>query len=167
MIRRATLSDFPLILPMIAKIYALHESWDSDRFGAVPNPEQRYQKYIQRFTTSDEASAPDGSIRGVLLVASEEPQHLVGFIVVTIEKEIPIYSLEEFGVIQDIWVEPEYRQAGIGRQLVMQAMEHLIRMGVKQIRLDTAAANDAARRLFAFCGFRVSVVEMLTNITDE
>lgn len=78
----------------------LHESWDSDRFGAVPNPEQRYPKYIQRFTTSDEASAPDGSIRGVLLVAEEEPQHLVGFIVATIEKEIPIYRLEELGFIQ-------------------------------------------------------------------
>lgn len=73
MIRPATPSDFPLILPMIAKIYALHESWDLDRFGAVPNPEQRYQKYIQRFTTSLDASAPSGSIRGVLLVAEQEP----------------------------------------------------------------------------------------------
>lgn len=49
----------------------------------------------------------------------------------------------------------------------MQAMEHLKMMGVKQIRLDTAAVNDAARRLFTSCGFRVSVVEMLTNITRE
>lgn len=163
MIRRATPSDFPLILPMVSKIYALHESWDSDRFGSIPNPEHRYQKFIQRLTTNDEASAADESSRGVLLVAEEEPKLLVGFIVATIEKEISIYRLEEFGIIHDIWVEPEYRQASIGRQLVMQAVESLIRMGVKQIRLDTAAVNDAARRLFTSCGFRVSVVEMLIN----
>ncbi|MBR8834810.1 MAG: GNAT family N-acetyltransferase [Stigonema ocellatum SAG 48.90 = DSM 106950] len=167
MIRPATPSDFPLILPMVAKTCALHESWDSDKFGLVPNPEQRYEKFLQRLTTSNGASAPDGSLRGVLLVAEEEPQHLVGFIVATIEKEIPIYRLEEFGFIQEIWVEAEYRQAGVGRQLVMQAMERLKMMGVKQIRLDTAAVNDVARRLFTSCGFRVSTVEMLINITPS
>lgn len=166
MIRRATPSDFPLILPMVAKTCALHSYADFDRFGSVPNPEQRYEKFFQRLTTSDSASALSGSVRGVLLVA-EEPQHLVGFIVATIEKETPIYRLEEYAVIHDIWVEPEYRTAGIGRQLVMQVIEDLMMMGVKQIRLDTAAVNDASRRLFTSCGFRVSVVEMLLNITPQ
>jgi RimJ/RimL family protein N-acetyltransferase len=37
-------------------------------------------------------------------------------------------------------------------------------LGVTQIRLDTAAANEPARRLFASVGFRPSVIEMLREI---
>lgn len=160
MIRPATPSDLPIILPMVVKICTLHESWDSDKFGLVPNIQQRYEKWFQRLTTDD----ADAHLRGVLLVAQKEHQNLVGFIVATIEKEIPIYRLEEFAFIHDLWVEPEYRKEGIARQLVMQAIERLKMMGVKQIRLDTAAVNDAARRLFTSCGFRVSTIEMLQDL---
>ena len=39
-----------------------------------------------------------------------------------------------------------------------------IRKRIKQIRLETAAANEAARALFRSCGFRVSTVEMTLEI---
>ena len=38
-------------------------------------------------------------------------------------------------------------------------------MGVKQVRLDTAVANEPAQKLFEACGFRASVVEMLVEVT--
>ena len=110
------------------------------------------------------------SDRSVFLVAESEaatptqPAQLVGFLVATIEREIPIYRLEEFAFIHDLWVEPEYRHAGIARQMVMMAVDSFSQKGVKQIRLDTAAPNDAARRLFASCGFRLSSTEMLIEL---
>ena len=48
--------------------------------------------------------------------------------------------------------------------MTMEAVERFRAIGVTQIRLDTAAANEAARKLFASCGFRTSVVEMLREI---
>jgi ribosomal protein S18 acetylase RimI-like enzyme len=97
----------------------------------------------------------------VFLVAEREPGALAGFLIGTIEQEIPIYRLREYGFIHDLWVEEEYRHEGIGRQMVMLAVERFKSAGVSQIRLDTAAANDAGRKLFTSCGFRVCTMEML------
>jgi ribosomal protein S18 acetylase RimI-like enzyme len=36
-----------------------------------------------------------------------------------VEREIPIYHLKKFGFIHDLWVEPEFRHAGIARQMVI------------------------------------------------
>jgi RimJ/RimL family protein N-acetyltransferase len=48
--------------------------------------------------------------------------------------------------------------------MVMLAVEKFKELGVEQIRLDTATKNEAARRLFAACGFRESVREMLMEL---
>ncbi|MFN6561668.1 MAG: GNAT family N-acetyltransferase [Nostoc sp. ChiSLP01] len=154
LIRPAFPGDVPAVLPMVAKICALHESWDSAKYGFLTHPEQRYEKWLTRLANSD---------RSVFLVSENQGQ-LIGFLVATIEQEIPIYRLQEFAFIHDIWVEPEYRQNGIARQMVMQAVESFSQMGVKQIRLDTANANEASRRLFASCGFRISTIEMLREL---
>jgi ribosomal protein S18 acetylase RimI-like enzyme len=61
-------------------------------------------------------------------------------------------------------VEEDYRHEGIGRQLTAVAVERFAALGIEQIRLDTAAANDAARSLFAACGFRPSATEMLLEL---
>lgn len=153
-IRPATPADVPAVLPMVAKICALHKSWDSAKYGFIPNPEQRYETWLKKLANQE---------RSVFLVA-ETASKLVGFIAATVVTEIPIYELQEFAMIHDLWVEAEYRQQGIARQMVLLTMEQFEQMGIKQIRLDTVAANEAARRLFAACGFRVSIIEMLREI---
>ncbi|MBW4677493.1 MAG: GNAT family N-acetyltransferase [Desmonostoc geniculatum HA4340-LM1] len=154
LIRPATTTDVPAVLPMVAKICALHESWDSAKYGFLTDPEQRYEKWLTRLANND---------RSVFLVSENQGQ-LVGFLVATIEQEIPIYRLQEFAFVHDIWVEPEHRQNGIARQMVMQTIERFSQMGVKQIRLDTANGNEASRRLFASCGFRIGTIEMLREL---
>ncbi|BAY31397.1 acetyltransferase, GNAT family protein [Nostoc carneum NIES-2107] len=156
LIRPATPDDVPNVLPMVAKICALHEVWDSAKYGFLPHPEQRYQNWLGRLTNSDSS---------VFLVAEDE-ENLVAFLVATVEREIPIYRLKEFAFIHDIWVEPDYRQRGVARQMVILAVERFQKMDIHQIRLDTAAINEAARRLFASCGFRISTIEMLMELSQ-
>jgi ribosomal protein S18 acetylase RimI-like enzyme len=48
--------------------------------------------------------------------------------------------------------------------MVMLCVERFGEMKVQQIRLDTAAVNEAARRLFTSCGFRISTIEMLKEL---
>ena len=159
-IRRATAADVPQVLPMVAAIAALHEAWDPAKFGYLPHPENRYQTWLTGRTRDD---------RGVFLVAEREPRaaepaKLVGFLVATVEQEIPIYRVKEFGFIHDIWVDDAYRHEGVGRQLVMLAIERFRQIGVPQVRADTAARNDAARGLMAKCGMRPSTTEMLVEL---
>ncbi len=153
-IRHATPDDVPGVLPMVRKIAELHEGWDPAKFGYKNHPEEMYRSWLA-------SRAIDA--RSVFLVADRDST-LIGFLIATVEKEIPIYRLTEFGFIHDIWVEPSYRNEGIARQLVMLAIEKFRDMGAKQVRGDTAAANDAARGLLASCGMRPSITEMLIEL---
>ena len=151
-VRAAKASDVPAVLPMVRKLCELHRSWDPAKYDFVDGIEEMYRSWLTARATDP---------RAVFLVADREGVGPVGFLIGTVEKEIPIYRLKEYGFIHDLWVEEEYRNEGLARQLVMLAVERFKEIGTKQVRLDTAAANDVARKLFERCGFRVSVVEML------
>jgi ribosomal protein S18 acetylase RimI-like enzyme len=157
-IRPATADDVPAVLPMVRKLCELHRGWDRAKYDFVDGIEEMYRGWLT-------ARATDG--RAVFLVAEREGRGPVAFLIGTVEREIPIYRLKEYGFIHDVWVEPDYRNEGVARQMTMQAVEAFGRMGVRQVRLDTAAPNDAARRLFESCGFRTSVVEMLRESEEK
>jgi ribosomal protein S18 acetylase RimI-like enzyme len=150
-IRPAIPEDVPQVLPMVAAIARLHESWDPAKYGYLPKPQEMYRSWLA-------SRARDR--QSVFLVAERETK-VVGFIVGTIEREIPIYRVERFGFFHDLWVEPDYRHEGIGRQMTMLAVEKFRELGVPQVRCDTAWLNEPARKLFESCGFRPSIVEML------
>lgn len=160
-IRPATPADVPAVLPMVAAICAMHEQLDPQRYAMLPDVLARYERWLPE-------RARDA--RSVFLVATEpagEPagsERVVGFLVASIERSVPIYRLEEFGFIHDLWVEPERRGLGLGRGLALEAMARFRALGVKQVRLETAAENKPARRVFAACGFRVGTVEMLAGV---
>lgn len=155
-IRPATAQDVPAVLPMVEKLCKLHESWDPAKYSFLPNVPQMYDQWLRERA---------GHRRSVFLVAeTARPEKIVGFVIGTVEREIPIYRLKEYGFLHDLWVEPEYRHEGVARQMVMLAIEKFGEMGVEQVRLDTAAKNEAARRLFESCGFSESVREMLIEL---
>ena len=153
-IRPATVADVPQVLPMVSAIAQLHEGWDPAKFGYVPDPAAMYRGWLT-------GRVDDG--RAVFLVAEREGR-LVGFLIATVERELPIYRVAEYGFVHDIWVDPAYRNEGVGRQLVMLAIERFRQVGVPQVRADTAAANEAARGLMRSCGMRPSTTEMLVEL---
>ncbi|WP_196797370.1 GNAT family N-acetyltransferase [Gloeocapsa sp. PCC 7428] len=126
-IRPAEVTDISAVLPMVASICALHETWDSAKYSFLPNPQQRYKQWLIAQAKND---------KSVFLVA-EDPQtkQLGAFLIGIVEREIPIYRLREFGFIHDLWVEPQYRHAGVAKQMVMLAIQHFQRIGNKGLAL--------------------------------
>lgn len=156
-IRSATPEDVPAVLPMVKQLCELHRGWDSAKYSFLDGIEEMYRGWLT-------ARAKDA--RAVFLVADREGRGPVGFLIGTVEREIPIYKLAEYGFVHDLWVEPDYRHEGVARQMVMLAVERFRQIGVAQVRLDTAARNEPARKLFESCGFRASVVEMLREVEE-
>jgi ribosomal protein S18 acetylase RimI-like enzyme len=159
-VRAATVSDVAAILPMVDAICAMHHEMDPARYDFLPDVVQRYQRWLP-----ERAEDP----RSVLLVgeagdSAAGPKELAGFLVGTVERNIPIYRTTEFGFIHDVWVQPRARRSGLGGMLVDAAIANFATIGVKQVRLETAAANDAARALFARHGFRVAAEEMQREV---
>jgi ribosomal protein S18 acetylase RimI-like enzyme len=150
-IRPATPEDVPQVLPLVKGICDLHESWDPVRFDFKDNVVEMYRLWLTE-RAKDE--------RSVFIIAERDGK-IVAYIVGTIEPEIPIYWQPECGWIHDIFVDENYRNEGIARQLVTLSVEKFTQLGVEQVRLNTAAVNETARELFKACGFRVSTIEML------
>lgn len=151
-IRRATKGDIEVILPMVAAICEFHRGLDAARYDYLPDVVERYRRWLP-------GRVSDAS--GVVLVSEGEQKELTGFLVGEVEENIPIYRTDRFGFVHDVWVEPDRRSRGVGRALVEGAVKAFEAMGVRQIRLETAAGNESARRLFASCGFRVDAMTMM------
>jgi ribosomal protein S18 acetylase RimI-like enzyme len=64
------------------------------------------------------------------------------------------------GVLYDLVVDPARRPEGIGRMLLDATVAALVTHGAPRVVLSTAQRNEAAQRLFAFAGFRRTMVEM-------
>jgi ribosomal protein S18 acetylase RimI-like enzyme len=159
-IRPATPEDVPQVLPMVRKIAAFHQAADPAKYSFRADPGETYRNWLRKRATDP---------RSVFLVAdarqaSDPEPRLVAFLVGTVEPEVVIYQVAEFGFIHDVWVDERYRHEGIGRQFVALAVERFRAIGVRQVRLDVLATNDPARGLFASAGFRPSVTEMLIEL---
>jgi len=153
-IRPATPKDVPGVLPMVRKIAGMHEKLDPAKYSFRSDSVDMYRNWL-----ISRCSDP----KSVFFVA-DSGKVLVGFLIGTVEDEIPIYRVESFGFIHDIWVEEDYRHEGIARQLITLCIERFREIGVEQIRCDTAWENQTARELFKRCGFRPSTVEMLMEL---
>lgn len=152
---------------MVEAICELHAAWDSARYATRDDVVDMYARWLP-----ERAVDP----RSVFLVAHEQGdgsrtsaavdagRPLLGFLVATVERAIPIYRVAEFGFIHDLWVEPAARSRGLGAMLVSVAIARFREIGVAQIRLETSLANEQARRLFTQSGFRVSTIDMLVEI---
>jgi GNAT superfamily N-acetyltransferase len=156
LIRSASVDDVTAVLPLVRALCDLHQQADPERFRVVPDVIERYAKWLP-----ERAADP----RSVFLVA-EHPlvKGLAGFAVCTIEPEVPIFWVPECGWVHDVFVVPSARRHGVARALVREVCARFTALGVKQVRLHTAAFNDAARAAFSREGFRPCVVEMLRGL---
>lgn len=153
-VRPGTIDDIPAVLPLVAKTIAFHEEIDPARFSAVPNAYERYDGWMRRTA---------GTADGAFFIA-EEGGKIIGFVLGQVQEEYAMYRTGRFGMIHDLWVELEQRRKGVAKALMLAALGHFRQASVKQARLDSAAGNAAAQRLFAECGFRPSVTEMLVEL---
>jgi ribosomal protein S18 acetylase RimI-like enzyme len=153
-IRAGALDDIPAVLPLVAKTIAFHEELDPARFAAAPDAHHRYERWLRRTVDN-----PDGAF-----FVAEQAGRVVGFVLGQVQDEYEMYRTRRYGMIHELWVEPEWRRQGVARQLMQAALDLFRQAGVHQARLDSATANSAAQRLFAACGFRPSMTEMLAEL---
>src|SRR4051812_41270588 len=98
LIRPAIAADVPAVLPMVRKLCGLHRAWDRAKYDFLDDVESMYRPWL---------TARSADPRAVFLVADREGRGPVAFLIGTVEREIPIYKLAEYGFIHDVWVEPD------------------------------------------------------------
>jgi ribosomal protein S18 acetylase RimI-like enzyme len=86
----------------------------------------------------------------------------VGFISGELRQGSPTFLPKTWASVDDVFVEPEYRNRGMGRALLQSVQSWAQERGADGISLQVAAANSRGRKFYEDLGFRdVSVYKVL------
>jgi GNAT superfamily N-acetyltransferase len=85
----------------------------------------------------------------------------VGFISGELRQGSPTFLSKTWASVDDVFVEPEYRNRGMGRALLQSVQSWAKERGADGISLQVAAANSRGRKFYEDLGFReVSVYQV-------
>ena len=102
-----------------------------------------------------------------LLIARRDGA-IVGFVMFTLERGQYEQDVEP-GLIENLYVDPRERRAGVGTALLRAAEASLAAAGATTVRLEAMASNDAARQFYTAQGYaphRVTFEKPVENDTS-
>jgi ribosomal protein S18 acetylase RimI-like enzyme len=135
LIREAKESDLPIIEKlMIELIEALSNTEDIDIQHVVNNCKNLLKDNNSYFLVAE--------IKGIV----------TGFINFTTRKTILHQDLS--GLIDELVVTKEFRDKGIGQQLVLDAIKRCRQLGCCEIEVTTEKTNTKAKEFYKKCGFK-------------
>lgn len=70
------------------------------------------------------------------------------------------WSGERYGYVNNLYISPSRRGAGLSKELMKQSDEWFRSRGIKRIRLTVTASNESAVALYRSCGYDVDRWEM-------
>ncbi|WP_253736894.1 GNAT family N-acetyltransferase [Halohasta salina] len=128
------------------------------------------QQYGSRLSTEANRQAVSETIArhivtGGLLVARED-EAIRGFVMYHVE-DGRYQQDETTGIIVTLYVRSEFRDDGIGSELLAAAEEQLAAEGVDTVTLEVLAANDDARRFYSRQGYRTHRLELAKRIEND
>jgi GNAT superfamily N-acetyltransferase len=158
---QATVADLPAVVELCMQVEEQHEGYWALRWKRKGDLREGYLGWLTRRV---------GEPRMLIAVAREAGaagagEGIAGMILVTIEKEIPIYAHSEYAFVQDMAVVEAYRRRGVGQRLLEFAADWARPQGLNQLRLMVANQNPAARATFEKAGFRATYQEMVLPLT--
>jgi ribosomal protein S18 acetylase RimI-like enzyme len=99
-----------------------------------------------------------------LVLLSEIDEKPVGFSTSIIKKNFPIFQLEKFGLIGDIFVREEFRGLGISSKLKDESFKWLRRKGIEKVSLNVLPNNSQAIKVYEKWGFSTILSEMRMDL---
>jgi len=136
---------------MWLKLASQHESYDAMRWGWAPDASQSWRQHFVDSLDKNET---------ILLVAGKDGDRLIGFLMGSIGPTAPSMKIRLRGEVSDMFVEPEFRDQGIGHRLLQSAMEIMKTKGAGYVILYVAQANEAAHRFYESMEMNVIVNQM-------
>lgn len=163
----ATQDDLPAVVELCMLVEAQHESYWPLRWQRRTGLREGYLGWLSRRLNEPRMLihvARDPAIPGpASLFEPQGAAHgaVVGMILCTIEKEVPIYTYSEYAFVQDMAVRDSHRRRGIAQNLLASAANWARTHNLTQLRLMVANQNPEARAAFEKAGFRPTYQEMV------
>jgi len=157
---RATLADIPAVVELCMLVEQQHEDYWPLRWQRRPGIREGYTGWLSRRLGEPRMLnfvARDPALKGAV----------VGAVLATIEKEIPIYTYAEYAFIQDMAVRESHRRRGIAQELLAHVAAWARSFDLNQVRLMVAHQNPAGRAAFIKAGFRPTYEEMVLPLQGD
>lgn len=165
---RASLEDLPAVVELCMLVEEQQERYWPLRWQRRSGLREGYLGWLSRRLDEPRMLiqvAKDPALPGPTNLFNEGGA-VVGMILVTIDKEIPIYTYSEYAFIQDMAVRPSHQRRGIAQHLLKDAADWSRNHGLNQLRLMVAHFNPAARAAFEKAGFRPTYQEMILPLQE-
>lgn len=144
-IRTVTEDDVDIVGDMWEKLVTLHRDLDAALPRSTPDGARLYARRI-RDKIGDSSTGT--------FVAEVDGQ-IVGYVLgVVVDLAPEMFASETAGFLADIFVEAEYRRAGVGRKLVQALGDWFQSRGVTYLELYVANSNADGRAFWASLGGR-------------
>lgn len=102
-----------------------------------------------------------------VLVAEEEGRP-VGFVLGLVVELLPdLFVQQRGGLLADLYVQPDYRRRGIGRELVLSMAAWFRSRGLGEYEWHVAAENQAGRAFWRALGGRDFMIRMRAELGDD
>lgn len=138
----------------------------ADRWVDLATEQRQYGSHVdpERNRRSIREETARHAVSGTLYVAREED--IVGFVLFGVEDSTAASAVET-GVIENLYVDPDFRNQGVGSELLAQAEAELVERGVDVVSLQAMAANEDARRFYRRHGYSPHRVVMEKPIEND
>jgi ribosomal protein S18 acetylase RimI-like enzyme len=155
-VRPARPEDLPAVSRLAAELVRMHHRLDPPRFLLVEPVEDGYQWFFSR----------ELKRKGALILVAEDSEagRILGYAYATLEGRNWNDLLDACGKLNDLFVDPTVRRAGVGRALVKEAVAALKARGAPRVVLLSAWRNPEAHAFFESLGFRRTMVEMTAEL---
>jgi len=121
-------------------------------YVTAPGAERVMRRFLANLTSSNHA----------FLFVAEYDGRTIGFASGELRESSPTFRPKTWATVDDVFVEPDYRNLGVGRALVESVKAWAKERGADGVSLQVAAANERGRKFYEDLGFReVSVYEVL------
>lgn len=110
------------------------------QFGLINGTDWVWRKL--RHIDGDCDAQPDG------VLVAEEDGRVIGYITMRFDEATKV------AWIPNMAVEPEFQGRGIGRQLILTALDWARQKGMKYAKIETLAQNPVGQHLYPSCGFK-------------
>ena len=153
-VRTGNAADMQAALPLLLERLAERARYDPAYFGLKPDAAKRFWQWL--------GPALEDPRHG--LFVAEEDGKLVGCLAAIVERDLPMYEVEEYVSVRMLWVAPDRRGQGIAGRLLERAAREYAALGLRQMRLAAAAGQDVERSVAEKAGFRPAAVAYVREL---
>ncbi len=160
-VRKAKTSDVPMLVKLWVEFMKDHDGIViradprlKEYKGMKRNAPLIYKKFISKHISSRSASVFIAEVEG----------DVAGYVLVYVQKEIPIFTLKRYGYISNLYVKPQFRSMKVSSALVSEAMCWFKKKGLRYASLKMYPANRHAHMIYTKWGFFDYHLEMRRKV---